>query len=331
MGSRDRLQDRLRHQLGQTDPFGQSEEFCDVVRGRYASVDQEGALGAVSLVVGGDPERRAMGHVGDGGGLDDGLAVDIPPDLPGVTVDGRFRHRLCGQPVHVEPLLDDLVGVRRIDGSVGAAVPHRKFGPASPVLRGVAHEIAELAGRAGRRLEHPSQGFLHIAGDAVGQAGDDGAAGEDFRIGRQHGRGHGAAGGKSGDEDAAAVDTEIVRRPFDHLPDRVCLAAVAPSVLRLKPVEAAVGIVRGLLFGHQQHKTVAFGQRGPAGAEIISDGVLRASMQDYDERGCFRQFARREREHPQLAGIGAEAGDFRQPAAATPQTARQASRALDFV
>ena len=70
-----------------------------------------------------DPERRAVSHIGDGVGFHDGFAIGIPPELAGIAVDGGLRHRCGRQLMHVEPLLDDLVGIGGVDGAVGAAMP----------------------------------------------------------------------------------------------------------------------------------------------------------------------------------------------------------------
>ena len=158
--------------------------------------------------------------------------------------------------MHVEPLLDDLVGVGGIDRAIGAAMPYRNLRPRALVRRGAAHEIAEFGGRAGRRLEHAAQRFPDIAGDAERQARDDGAGREQFGIGGEHDRGHGAAGGKPGDEDAPLVDLVVLDHARDHLPDRTGFAAIAGGVFRIEPVEAALAVVRRLLLGHQQRKTI---------------------------------------------------------------------------
>ena len=98
---------------GWLNPFGQAEEIRDVIGRRNSRLDQERALRAVSLVIVGDTERRAVGHIGDGVGFDDGLAIRVPPDLTRIAVDLALRHRRRRQMMHVEPLLDDLVGVGR--------------------------------------------------------------------------------------------------------------------------------------------------------------------------------------------------------------------------
>ena len=78
---------------GLTDALGQAKEICDVIGRRDPRLDQERAFRAIGLVIAGQSERRAVGHVGDGVGLDDGLAVGIPPDLARMAVDIAGRHR----------------------------------------------------------------------------------------------------------------------------------------------------------------------------------------------------------------------------------------------
>jgi hypothetical protein len=141
------------------------------------------------------------------------------------------------------------------------------------VLGRPAHEIAQFAGGARRRLHHAAERFAHIAGDAERETGDDGAAREHFRIDSEHHRRHRAAGGKAGDIDAAGIDFVIGDHPRDHLPDRSGFALAARDIARIEPVEAGIGVVRGLLLGHQQRKAIALGERRPAGAEIVSGAV----------------------------------------------------------
>jgi len=136
-----------------------------------------------------------------------------------------------------------------------------------------------------------------------------------LRIGGEHRRGHGAAGGQAGDEDAASADVMIGGHFFDHLPDRAGLALVARDVFRVEPVEAGVGVVGRLLLRHQERKAVTLRQRRPAGAEIIAGGALAAAVQYHDQRGPARQVRRHVRKHLQAARIGAESRDFDQRAA----------------
>ena len=185
--------------------------------------------------------------------------------------------------MHVEPLLDDLVGVRGIDRAIGAAMPHRNFRPRASMIRSLAHQISQLAGRAGGRLKHSVQRFPHIGRDAERQPRDNGAGRKHFGIGGEHDRRHGAARREPGDENAMRVDLMVAHHPRDHLPDRAGFAAPACGIFRIEPVEAAVGVVRWLLLGHQQRETIMLRERGPAGAQIVAGGGLTTAVQDDDQ------------------------------------------------
>src|ERR1700681_246878 len=54
-----------RSRLGLANPFGQAKEIRNVIGGRDSRLDQERALGAVSLVIVTHAKRSAMGHIGD--------------------------------------------------------------------------------------------------------------------------------------------------------------------------------------------------------------------------------------------------------------------------
>src|SRR5712691_2105680 len=101
----------------------------NVIRGRDSRLDQERAFGAVPLIIVANPKRGAVGHIGNGVGFDNGFTIGVPPDLAGIAVDVSLRHRPRSQLAHVEPLLDNLIGVRGVDGAIGAAMPHRKLWP----------------------------------------------------------------------------------------------------------------------------------------------------------------------------------------------------------
>ena len=216
--------------------------------------------------------------------------------------------------MHIRPLLDDLARIHGLDRGIGAAVPHGDFRPRAAMRRRIAHQIAPFASRPRLSLEHAFEGFRNAGGAVIGQACDDGTAGEHLRIGRQHGRCHRSAGGKAGDEDAAAVDAMPSNGMLDHLADRMRLAVVAFDVAGLKPVEAALGIVGLLLLGIEQDEAVAIGQRGPARAVIVAGGRLRAAMENHHEGRGGGDAVRHIGQHAQIARIGAEAGGLRESA-----------------
>ena len=233
-----------------------------------------------------------------------------------MAVDHGLRHRRGRQAVQIEPLLHQLIGIGRVHGAVGAAVPHRELRPRSLMRRGVAHAVAEMMRGVRRRPHHRMQRLPHIVGHAVRQPGDHRAAGEHIRIGRQHHRAHRAAGGQAGDEDLLAVDAMGANHLLDHGADRGGLAAAALNVAGLEPVEAEPGIVGLGLLRHQQRKTIASRQRRPAGADLIARRGLGAAVQHHHQAGLGRQVRRDIGPHPQLARIAAERDGFDQPAGA---------------
>ena len=166
----DRTMFGRRHRLGRfggwIEPAGKAEKIGDVIGRRDSRFDQERAFRAIGLVIAGQSQRRAMGHVGDGVGFDDGLAIGIPPDFARMTVDIHRRHRRRRQAVNVEPLLDDFIGIAGVHGAIGAAVPHRHFRPRPLVLGGLADEVAQFIGGTRCRLHHAAERFADIAGDA---------------------------------------------------------------------------------------------------------------------------------------------------------------------
>ena len=72
-------------------------------------------------------ERRAMRHAGDGVGLDDIDSITTP-DLMRITADLVF-HGPRVDAVNVGPLLYQRVGIHRLHGRVGIALPDREARP----------------------------------------------------------------------------------------------------------------------------------------------------------------------------------------------------------
>ena len=291
--------------LGADTCRGQPEELRDVIGRGNPDVEHERSRRAACHVARAGRERRAVRHIGDGVGVDHLVTGLVEPHLARIAVDLALRRRRRRQSMHVGPLLEDFARVRWHHGRVGAAVPDRDARPRPVVARRrAADQIAPLARRTRRTLKHALERLLHVAGRAVGQARDDGAAGEHLRIAGQHRRGHRAARRQPGDEHAAAVDAVIAHHPIHHGADRGGFAAVAPGVAGLEPVEAAVRIVRPLLLGKQQRKAITLGQRRPSGAVVVARRGLAAAMQHHDQRAGLGQRRRDVGEHPQVAGIG---------------------------
>src|SRR4051812_33883864 len=80
----------------------------------------------------------------------------------------------------------------------------------------------------------------------------------------------------------------------------------------LKPVEAAIGIVRSLLLGKKQSESEAVGQRRPSRPEIIAGRALRAAVQNDKKRTLVRQSRWQVAEHSQRARVWPEARGFGQ-------------------
>ena len=112
----------------------------------------------------------------------------------------------------------------------------------SPSLRGDSAGEARMPLSASRTLPAMPNGRPAMTAPAANSSG----------IGREHHRGHRAARGKPGDEDPMLIDAVVGDHARDHLPDRGGLAAPARDVVRIEPVEAAIGVVRALLLRQQQ-------------------------------------------------------------------------------
>ncbi len=176
-------------------------------------------------------------------------------------------------------------------------------------------------------MEHRGQGVLRVDRRAVGQTGDDCAAGEQVRIGGQHRRRHRAAGRQPGDVDALLVQPVVDHHVGDHAADRGDLALAARGVARLEPVEAAMRIVRAALLRQQQGEPMPLGQGRPPGPGVIRSGGLRAPVQHHHERRTRWQSRRHIAQHPQRARIRAKRRHFLQPAVVASRRAARWLRA----
>src|ERR1700689_2228967 len=132
------------------------------------------------------------------------------------------------------------------------------------MVRGYAHTIAERRCSSRLLLEHSLECLLHRACASVGKSGDNGAAGKNLRISRQHYRSHRAAGREAGREHARPIDAEGRNGVLDHLPDRESLAVVSRGVARQEPGETIVWIVSRLLLGIDNRKAETVGELRPA-------------------------------------------------------------------
>ena len=259
-----------------------------------------------------------MAHARHGDGFQFDRAAPIAPAQHARRAHLCF-HRSAGEPQHIVPLGHDSLLIGNAHGAVGIAMPHRNARPRTCVLSaflagGLAHRIAPFAAVARRRAVHGAHRFAHVRRRAMRQARNDGAGGEEFGIGRQHGRCHAAARRQAGDENARGIADEIFCRFQNHLSDGGGLALVAAGVARLEPVEAGAHVVRHGLFRRQQGKAETPRQLGPARARIQPGGGLAAAMQDDQQRRARRQAGGLVAVLQQGARIGARQGLERQGA-----------------
>ena len=157
---------------------------------------------------------------------------------------------------------------------------------------------------------HQVEGFGDGRRATVGQAGDDRAAGEDVRIGRQHHRRHCAAGGQAGYKNARGIQGLGADKLIDHLSDRKRLAHVTLEVAGHQPIEAEKRIVLSLLLGKQLCEPISIGKLGPARTMIIGRSCLSAAMQDNDQRRTRPQPLRDIRHGPKRTGVRTKTGQI---------------------
>ncbi len=100
---------------------------------------------------------------------------------------------------------------------------------------------------------------------------------------------------------------------LDHLADGERLTAMAGGVLGLKPVEAEIAVVGPLLFGEQKGKSFLIGHVRPARTVIIAGRTLGTAVEDNNQGRRVRQKVGKVDFGREGAGIGAEAGEVRQP------------------
>ena len=251
-----------------------------------------------------------MIHAADGDRLDHILARRCAPYASRMSRDIMLDARASGHSMHVDPLLERVLHVFRIDDGVGGAVPDGDFGPWSAVGGSGAHQATPVLRGLVASARHALERCVHIRGTAVWQTRDNGSAGEHLRIGRQHRGAHRSTCRQPDDEHAPPVDAMVDDHALDHLADGERLAAVAPYVGGKKPVEAVVGIVGALLLRKQHRKAMGVGQCRPSRTMVVDGGGLGAAVQGHDQGGIAGELSRHVRQHAQIARIAAEAGDF---------------------
>jgi hypothetical protein len=289
----------------------QIPEASDIARRGNPDIQHEWPCFAEAIVAA-RLQRRAMAHAGNGVCLQDVASIAVRPDFPRLTVDLFRACRPLADAVHTLPLRQHRFRIGRHDGGVGRALPHRNPRPRPLVRRGRPQQKLQVGPGRAAMAAHAVEGFGDGRGAAIGKPGDDRAAGKHLRIGCQHRRRHGAAGGKTGDEDPLAVETMRADSRLDHLADRQCLAAVAADIAWHKPVEAKIGVVGALLLREEHGKTLLGGELAPAGTMIVPGGSLGTAVQHDDQWRVTWQIVGKIEPRAQGARIGPEPRQLRQ-------------------
>ena len=205
-------------------------------------------------------------------------------------------------------MLGELLQVRGIDGLVAKPLPDRDqrpilgrdvddvvdiAGPVGSPPVGGAEKARDAAGVAGIgailredvvvqrvpvEIEQPGRTVA-----AIGQTGDDRAAGKALRVVRQQHRAHGAPCRKTHHIDAGRVGTFVRQGPVDHLQDRGALPGAGPVVFVVMPAKAPALHVGLALLWQQEQRAQIVGQRGEAGLVVEALGVHQAAMQRDDQ------------------------------------------------
>ena len=253
-------------------------------------------------------ERGAVAHAGDVVALDGDLALGVVPDRAALAVDSVLLALDGAEPDAVAPLVDDRAGVGARDDMVGGAVPHRQAGPRSAMVAGRGDARGERAARGERLAAHCLECVGGAFGDRERQPGDDCAAGEQLGIASEHHHRHRAARRQAVDEHARRIEPVRLGDLGDHRGDRGGLAAPAPCVGGLIPVEAEVEIIAALLLGEEQGETVAVGELRPAAAAIVQRRILGAAVEHDHQWRTMGEFGGDVGFRHQCAGVGAEGG-----------------------
>src|SRR5580698_6874450 len=211
--------------------------------------------------------------------------------------------------MHVRPLLNDLLGVRRLYNRIRAAVPDRDLWPRAMMLRCRSHAVTEGARREMTIGEHCFESFIDIFGAPIGKPSNDSSARKSPWIGCYHYDRHGAASRQAGHEYLLWVGAEFADGVFDNLMNRKRFAVTPCCVLRQKPGEAVLRVVSELLLRINNQKTQSIGKRGPPGAVIVRIGVLAATMQGDNHGGPDRQVFGCVCQHAQVARVRSKIRD----------------------
>src|SRR5207248_9238180 len=92
------------------------------------------------------------------------------------------------------------------------------------------HAIAQRVRAMYLIREHGLKSFVDVAGAAIGQSGNNGAASKNLRVCYEHNRSHGAASREAGHEYFPGVRSKCLDGALDHLPYRKRLTVPARDV-----------------------------------------------------------------------------------------------------
>src|SRR6516164_10218456 len=239
--------------------FLQSPEACDVIR-RGDSHIQEKCTGRAATLFRRRRERHAMRHAADGKRFDQYLTVCIAPYAARVVLDEFLMRGTLRKPVHIRPLPNDVFSIGRFYDRIAGTVPYRDFWPWSAMSGCCSHAIAKRLRSISLLAEHSLECLLYVARAPIRQSGNNGAAGKNLRVCREHNRSHCAAGREAGDEYFAAISSKCCNGVLDHLSDRTRLALTARDVARQEPRETILRIVRSLLLRIDDHEAEVVGE-----------------------------------------------------------------------
>src|SRR5262249_24770146 len=120
-------------------------ELCDVMCRGNTHIQEEGAGDAAISVSLPRGERDAVRYAADGKSLDHPLTIRVMPNTAQVAGEILHVRGTSREPVHIEPLTNDLLGIRRSYGRVRTPMPNGELGPGTPGI---------LTRRAPDRPEH---------------------------------------------------------------------------------------------------------------------------------------------------------------------------------
>src|SRR5262245_28990029 len=87
----------------------------------------------------------AVCHARDGIGLKPCVSICVLPDAALMPPNLFFACGVFGKPLHIEPLMDDVISIGWQDDGIGAPMPYGKFWPRTAMRRGCKHMLTQRA------------------------------------------------------------------------------------------------------------------------------------------------------------------------------------------